>query len=686
MKAPTRVAVVHAFFVLFALALVARAAKVQVVEGNQWVARGKRQHFFASALSAPRGEILDASGNTLVESREMTRVALALPEVRDTAFILRALQRARLDASAVHAAIARRRRWIDLPGLYTASDVASISKLNGVHLTPVLQRVYGNSGGIKRIVGSLDGRGNALDGLELALDSLLRGDSGRVRLARDNNGRPLESPDGWTDEPRPGSTVVLTINNTLQDICERELSIAVDSLKAEGGDIVVMNPHTGEILALASNRVGRTTFGNTAVTEPFEPGSTLKPFIAASLLEHQRARPTDVVSTHNGKLELDGRVITDMHKASALSLADVIRFSSNIGIVQFGQRLTPREKYETFRDLGFGMPLGVPLPAEAAGTLHEPRQWSRQTSASILMGYEIAVTPLQLVTAYSAIANGGELLEPHLVKEVRALNGDVTYRAQTRAVRRVMSGEVARTIQQMLLAVVQQGTATRADLATFEVAGKSGTARRTSTNAGYTAGNYTASFVGLFPGNDPQYVVLVKLDNPKGAHYAGGEIAAPVTQIVLRAALAARDAALDREGLAASERSTIAQAPDHAPAKSAAAAGARFVRARGDATDPVDRASYDPSDNLRPPSPDEGTASYLVDLPASPRPGVVAPIALTPRAIPDVRGMSIREAVRALHSAGFRVRIVTASSSGTLPAAGAMAAPGSLVQLTRPLE
>jgi membrane peptidoglycan carboxypeptidase len=250
-----------------------------------------------------------------------------------------------------------------------------------------------------------------------------------------------------------------------------------------------------------------------------------------------------------------------------------------------------------------------------------------------------------------------------------------------------MSGEVARTIQQMLLAVVQEGTATKADLATFEVAGKSGTARRTSQNAGYTAGNYTASFVGLFPGNDPQYVVLVKLDSPKGAHYAGGDIAAPVTQIVLRAALAARDAALDREGLAASEKSTLAEAAasgSNATRSTAAPNVAR--RVRGDATDRLDRTAYDPSDNMTPRTEPEETAPYFVDLPASPKLAVAPRLPITPRPIPDVRRLSVREAVRALHGAGFRVRVVTAASSGTLPAAGTMAAPGTLIQLTRPLE
>lgn len=673
MTTSRRVAVIHGFFLIFALALTARAAKVQVADGKEWVARAKRQHYFASPQSAPRGDILDASGNTLVESQELTRVAVALPEIRDTAFVVKALSRAKVDADALRAAMGRRRRWIELPGLYSASDVASLSKLNGIHLTPVLQRVYARSVGIQRIVGALDGRGNPVTGLELALDTILRGDSGRVRMARDKNGRALDTPDGWTEDAKPGSTVVLTINNTLQDICERELAIAVDSLHANGGDIVMMNPHTGEILALASKRVGTPSLANTSVTEPFEPGSTLKPFVAAALLEKGRARTTDIVNTHNGQLELDGRVITDMHKASQLSLADVIRYSSNIGIVEFGQRLTPRQKYEMFRDLGFGMPLGVPLPAESPGTLREPRLWSRQTPASILMGYEIAVTPLQLVTAYAAIANGGELLEPRLVKEVRTNDGKVVYRGETRAIRRVMSGETARTVQQLLRAVVEEGTATKADLATFEVAGKSGTARRTSANAGYTTGNYTASFVGLFPGNDPQYVVLVKLDSPKGGHYAGGDIAAPVTQIVLRAALAARDAALDRQDLAASEKTPTS---DSSPRASQLAGKTQLssARAKGER---LTVSGYDPNGNVGHVE-DEPAPPVLIDLPATPR---ASSSQAELRAIPDVRGLSLRAAVRALHLAGFRVRLIEAASTSTLPAAGAMTAPGTLVQL-----
>jgi membrane peptidoglycan carboxypeptidase len=273
------------------------------------------------------------------------------------------------------------------------------------------------------------------------------------------------------------------------------------------------------------------------------------------------------------------------------------------------------------------------------------------------MGYEVAVTPLQLVTAYAAIANGGELPEPHLVKEIRSPEGEVLFRAEPRPVRRVMTGEVARTIREMLLAVVQEGTATKADLETFAVGGKSGTARRTSLNAGYTAGNYTASFVGLFPGNDPQYVVLVKLDSPSGSHYAGGDIAAPVTRIVLRAALAARDAALDREGLAAAGIRTA-------------------VAANGEP-----RLDTSPAASERALVEEQPVRSYVVALPLRAQ---SKPPASEPRVVPDVSGLTLRGAVRALHAGGFQVRLVPAPALSTWPTAGSVAPSGSIVQLGQP--
>lgn len=659
MPRPNRLTIIHGVLVIFAAALIAQLAKVQIVHGKEWAEQGRRQHFFSSSLPAARGDIRDANGETLVESRELTRIAIAPPEVRDTARLLRAMRQSRIPDAVLKLVTDSRRKWIEVPGLFDPPEVASLLAMRGVHPISVMQRVYSASPGIRRIVGRLDPTGKALDGVESALDSVLRGEGSRTTIARDKRGNALGSPNDLGAGGHAGATVVLTINHALQDICERALSEAIDSAHASGGDIVVMNPRDGDVLALASERSDPAAVANTAVTEPFEPGSTLKPFVVAALLTKKRARPGDVVDTHNGTFEIDGRTITDTHPAAFLSLSDVVKFSSNIGIVTFGERLTPREKYENFRDFGFGAPTGIALPAESPGILREPKTWSKQTPASVLMGYEIAVTPLQLVTAYSAIANGGDLLEPHIVKEIRSVEGEVLYRADKRVIRHVISPEVARTVQQMLLGVVQGGTATKADLQTFEVAGKSGTARRVQPGHGYGAGNYTASFVGLFPGDDPQFVVLVKIDSPQGGRYGGGDIAAPVTRVVLRAALAARDAALNRQTLAASEKRDTARA----------------VVSTGITPETVAVVS--------PPDSDAGSVSYVVHLPP---PNHTAPVTVTSRVVPDVRGMTLRSAVHTLHAAGFRVQLVASSAMRTAPGAGTVALAGTTVQLGHPIQ
>ena len=680
----SRVSVIHLTFVVFALALIGQAARVQLFQGDKWVERARQQHFRESPSAAARGNILDASDRVLAESRELVRLAVAPREIRDRAALAIALRDAGFSTAWTSAATDPRRKWVELPGLHVPTDIAGLTVLPGVRGFPVMKREYAAGESVSRIVGGTDQRGRGADGIELALDSLLRGDSGKTTVARDSRGRNLDTPGGWNAAPRRGHNVTLTINRDLQEICDRALARATDSLNATGGDIVVMNPFTGEVLAMASRRANRRTLANTAVSEPFEPGSTLKPFIAAALMERGRARPDEVVETFGGTMILNGRQIVDERKSARLSLSDVIRYSSNIGIVRFADRLTPREKFETLRDLGLGAPTGVPLPAEADGTLRDPSRWNRTSAASMVMGYELAVTPLQLVAAYGAIANGGELMETHLVKEIRNAGGDLVYRARPRVIRRVISPDVATQVQHMLLAVVQGGTAIKADLAAYRIGGKSGTARRTVEGKGYVEGNYTASFVGLFPVDKPQYVVLVKLDSPRGAYY-GGEIAAPVTAVILRAALAAQDAALDRNELAAVKRPAPV-APERAAVGAAVAGGPDITgpdsAAAGTAQIPAadvlagDSGSF--SKQMAPADERTLLPPRTIRLPFKQKRGMPDRSA---RPVPDVVGLPVRDAVRALHEAGFRVRLVSRQGMPTYPAAGSLLAGGSVVKL-----
>jgi len=648
MTRPSRVGLVHVMLALFAIAIVVKAAHIQLGQRARWVARAERQQSTERIVPAPRGDILDADGQMLAQSRETVKLDVAPPEVRDRAALRTALLRAGVPAEFARRAADASRKWVTLPGRYLASDVSRISAMRGVYTTPVIERAYSSSTGTRRIIGHVDNNGRALDGVELALDSVLAGRPGSVTVMRDGRGRKFESPMAPSVTPITGNTVVLTINQQLQEIAERALSDAVTRMGAEGGDVVVVDPANGDVLAMASQRDDPLATASTALTEPYEPGSTMKPFIAATLLEKGRARETDVVNTHNGQFTINGRMISDEHAAPQLSLADVLRFSSNIGIVQFALRLSPGEEYEALRDFGFGMATGLAYPVEASGTLREPARWSKQSANSLAMGYEVAVTPLQLATAYGALANGGELLQPQLVKEIRSPEGEVLYKRERRVVRRVVSPAVARRVRTMLRNVVEGGTAVRADLGSFELAGKTGTSRRI-VNGRYAQGQHISSFVGLFPADRPQVVILVKIINPRGA-YVGGLTAAPVTKAVIEAALASRNAALDRGSLAASRREKTPP------------------RANADSVRVTDVAITD----------DSGSTPFVALLPA---PRIPAARPLPPRAVPAVEGLPIRRAVHALNSAGLRVQLVSGSSGGTIPAAGTVVPAGTLVRL-----
>ena len=664
----TRLRVVQGVLVAFAAALVFRAGWVQLWQGERWQRQAARQHYSRDALPAPRGEILDVAGVPLARSEVRVRLSVAPPELKDSRRLARDLRRLGVDAATIRRATDRKRKWVEIPKAFMPSDVAVVSAQPGVHAVPSVQRDYVPLEGLRRIVGRTSQADVGQDGLELVLDSLLRGERGSIRDLKGARGERYEPLDAMRQPPRPGHSITLTVSYVMQDICDRALADAAARLGISGGDIVVLEPSRGEVRCLASWRESRNSTGSLVLTEPFEPGSTLKPFIAGRMVEAERARMDEMIETFGGTYRECNRTITDIHEADRLSLADVIRYSSNIGIAGFTKRLSKRELFETLRDFGFGTPTGIAYPTESSGVLKEPRLWSCPSQTAMATGYEISVTAMQLAVAYGAIANDGLLLVPTLVKEIRDADGELVYEHRPQVVRRVLKPKTARVLREVLASVVDSGTATDASLATFDLGGKSGTARSYS-NGRYVAGDYISSFVGLFPARNPQYVVLVKLDRPRGAYY-GGKTAAPVAKAVLQAAIAARDASLDRGDLAQQRVRYVPPAAElDAPARRVVAAG----RVGRDAPEPPPR--YVLVDSTPAPPP----ARVTFDL----RTDTLKPLPREQVAVPDVRGLPARVAARELHRAGLRVSFVSGVPFDVSPPPGSMVAGGTLVRVAR---
>jgi cell division protein FtsI (penicillin-binding protein 3) len=634
-KPAVRLQVVEVGVFLCLALLVGRAAQVQIFNGRRWAEEAQAQRTERIVLAAPRGTLYDRHGTPLAVTQETYHVGVAPNELRDAAADGALISR-RLGLSAQAWQQALRRRYAYFAGPYSALEVQPLRSIRGVHLESVLNRFYPDPGAARATIGRLADEGRGGSGLEKTLDSLLAGRAGAAVVLKDRAGREYESPARVIAPPDPGLDVVLTLDAELQEIAQRALDDALRRMDADGGDIVMLDPASGEVLALAS----RTRDGSarpSAFTDTFEPGSLAKIFTAASLLALRRVAPADRVSGEGGKWRLPGRTITDDEPQASLTLADAIRVSSNIGIAKFAARLEPEEQYATLRDFGFGTPTGIEFPAEAAGRLRPPSEWTRPSAASLAMGYELSVTPIQVAAAYGALANDGLLLQPTFIREVRSASGLVRYRHRPEPVRRVVSPAVAAALRGLLRGVVERGTGAEAALTNFPVAAKTGTARRV-VNGRYAAGEYTASFAALFPADRPQLVLVVKIDNPHKGSYFAAQTAAPVTRSMLEQTLAARTVALDRARL-----STIAPRTAAVPLED-----------------------------------DGGIVPYVVPWPYRPDSAGVAPR----RTVPDVTSLGMREAVRTLHRRGFRVALRGwGAAEHTWPAAGDSAAAGSTVTL-----
>ena len=619
-------------------ALVLRAAQVQLVEGRRHAAEAMAQRTEHVVLEARRGTLSDRHGTALALTQETYHVGIAPNELRDPrGDAAQIAGRLRLAPRDLDRALRRRYAWFSGP--YTALEVEPLRSVRGVHLEPVLRRFYPSAEFARAVIGRVGDDGLGASGLERLLDSLLAGTPGSAVVLKDRAGREYESPARVIAQPVAGNDVVLTIDAELQEIAQRALDDALDRMDAEGGDVVMLDPVTGEVLAVASRHRDGTARPS-AFTETFEPGSLAKIFAAAALIEHGRVRATDRVSGEGGTYHMPGRPtpLTDEHPLPSLTLADAIRVSSNIALAKFAARLQREEQYETLRAFGIGAPTGIEFPAEAQGKLRLPREWTRPSSTSLAIGYELSVTPLQLAAAYGAIANDGVLLQPTLIREVRGPSGTVRYRHRPEPVRRAVTPQVAARLRDLLRGVVEAGgTGERAALANFQVAAKTGTARRV-VDGRYAPGQYTASFAALFPADDPQLVVVMKIDNPQKGSYFAAQTAAPVTRSMLEQALAARTVALDRARL-----SNVAPTAERAPLE----------------------------------EPD-GLVPYVVSVPYEPDSARAQP----KRPVPDVTGRPLREAARTLHRRGFRVVV---KGWGVVhhswPAAGDSAAAGKTVTL-----
>jgi cell division protein FtsI (penicillin-binding protein 3) len=626
-----------------ALTICVRAAQIQVIQAAHWRALAEGQHRDDMIVPAARGSILDRDGAPLAVSRERVRVSVAPREIADLA-TARALLREELglSRSQVERLTSRERAWAVGSDLYAPDVREKLRSVQGVHLERVLQRHHPHGELARSVLGAVvDGSGSG--GIEQTFERLLGGTPGREMVARDNAGREIPGERVTVVPPRSGGEVVLTIDMDLQEIAQQALMEAIEETDAHGGDVVVTDPATGEVLALVSIRDGEAS-SLAALNTPYEPGSTLKPFTVAALLERRLATLDDTIDIGNGTWTVEGRTLHDTHTRGRISLEDALRESSNVGIAMAAQELDVGEQYENLRDFGFGVLTGIELPGEVAGTLRRPSGWTRQSAASLAIGYEISVTPLQMAMAYGALANGGSLMQPRLVREVRDADGAVLERFEPRVLRRVIDEDVAKTIGAALVGVVEDGTGTSARLASFAVAGKSGTARL-NFGDGYEEGAYYSSFVGFFPAEAPQLVVFVGLDRPQGQYY-GGAVAAPVTRATMEAALAARATPLDRGALLRSARRQ-------------------------------ERDEMVPASNVPP----ARFASSVIE----PEPAPVAAAVIDRSAsvsLPNVSGLPSRVAVRRLHALGLRVsslgigRIV-----GTEPRAGERVQPGDTIRL-----
>lgn len=536
-----RIRVIGVVFVL-AFALVAyRAFDLQVLQGAQWDERAERQHQKVIPLTPQRGTIFDRNGEELAVSVNVDSVYAEPRNIEDRHAAALSLARVLdLPVKTVTAKLKGNGGFVWLKRQVTPGQGEQVRKmkLGGVGLIKETRRFYPNSGVAAHLLGftGLDPKG--LEGLELKYDKTIVGRGGYLVMERDALGRGIGSGSPQVQGATRGHDLYLTLDKNLQYIAERELAEGVKASAAKAGTVVVLEPASGKILALASYpeynpnaffRHKPEQWRNRAVCDSFEPGSTFKIFLMAAALNEAVVNTRQTIFCENGTFRVGGKTINDTKKHGNLTPAEIIKFSSNIGSAKIGKKLERETFYEYIREFGFGKETGIDVPGEAVGLLRPFEKWFEIDLAAISFGQGISVTPIQLATATAAIANGGTLMEPYIVERIVDSQGQVSEERKPRMVRKVVAQDVAETVSRMMeMTTEDDGTALKARVSGFRVAGKTGTAQKVdAVTGGYSADKRVGSFVGFLPAEAPRLVILVTIDEPEKGIY-GGLTAAPV--------------------------------------------------------------------------------------------------------------------------------------------------------------
>jgi cell division protein FtsI (penicillin-binding protein 3) len=528
-------------FTLFFLAVVGRGYWLQVVQNEETVARARRQYKRIIPLTPRRGAIYDRNGAELARSTSVDSIFAEPFRVGNVDATVRSLADSLgISRRTLRKKLTSKRSFVWLERKVQPEQSAKIRKLDldGIAFTKEHKRFYPNGKLAAQILGftGLDPKG--LEGLERYYDGQLLGQEGFLVAAKDGRRKGLGASDKVVQGGSHGNSLFLTIDRNLQYLAEKELAAAMNDAKAKSGRVVMLDPSSGEILAMANqptynpNAYGRFSVSsrrNRAVCDEFEPGSTLKIFLMAAALNEKLVYPEKMVNCEKGVYRVGGMTIHDHHPYDRLSVSDVLRMSSNIGSAKIGKILERQRYFDYLRSFGFGEKTGLDFPGEASGQLRRPDSWFEGDLAAISFGQGMTVTALQLARAAAVVANGGLLMKADLVRQVVNDAGEVVERRSPEVIRRVISEKAAAQVRAMMELVTQEGgTGTLAAVPGYRVAGKTGTAQKVDpVTGGYSADKRVASFVGFAPAEKPRVVILVVINEPK-THVYGGLVAAPV--------------------------------------------------------------------------------------------------------------------------------------------------------------